>query len=93
MDSLMNALIRPRTIAVIGASPNRVTLGNVALDNLANYIFQYGQEYFQNTHVRCRMDLPTSLPAMHVDAELRYNLFLALKEALKSLVPSTGQKD
>lgn len=33
----MNALIRPRTIAVIGASPNRVTLGNVALDNLANY--------------------------------------------------------
>jgi acetyltransferase len=39
MDSLMNALIRPRTIAVIGASPNRVTLGNVALDNLANYKF------------------------------------------------------
>jgi len=37
MDDLMNALIRPRTIAVIGASPNRVTLGNVALDNLANY--------------------------------------------------------
>jgi acyl-CoA synthetase (NDP forming) len=37
MDILMNALIRPRTIAVIGASPNRVTLGNVALDNLANY--------------------------------------------------------
>src|SRR5471032_1855683 len=37
MDTLMNALIRPRTIAVIGASPNRVTLGNVALDNLAHY--------------------------------------------------------
>ena len=36
MDTLLNALIRPRTIAVIGASPNRQTLGNVALDNLAN---------------------------------------------------------
>ena len=35
----MNALIRPRTVAVIGASPNRQTLGNVALDNLANYKF------------------------------------------------------
>ena len=34
-----NALIRPRTIAVIGASPKRQTLGNVALDNLANYKF------------------------------------------------------
>jgi len=39
MEILLNALIRPRTIAVIGASPNRVTLGNVALDNLANYRF------------------------------------------------------
>src|SRR5476651_2177644 len=39
MDTLMNALIRPRTIAVIGASPNRQTLGNIAIDNLANYKF------------------------------------------------------
>src|SRR5260370_9762571 len=39
MDDLMNALIRPRTIAVIGASPKRQTLGNVALDNLAHYKF------------------------------------------------------
>ena len=31
---------------------------NDTLDNLANYIFQYAQEYFQNTGVRCRMDLP-----------------------------------
>jgi len=35
----MDALIRPRIIAVIGASPRRQTLGNVALDNLANYGF------------------------------------------------------
>src|SRR5215475_9268037 len=39
MDDLLDALIRPRTIAVIGASPRRQTLGNVALDNLANYKF------------------------------------------------------
>ena len=38
-DTLMDAMIRPRTIAVIGASPRRQTLGNVALDNLANYRF------------------------------------------------------
>jgi acetyltransferase len=35
----MEALLRPRTVAVIGASPNRETLGNVALTNLANYKF------------------------------------------------------
>ena len=39
MDTLLDAMIRPRTIAVIGASPKRQTLGNVALDNLANYGF------------------------------------------------------
>src|SRR5580698_10289514 len=39
MDNLLDAMIRPRIIAVIGASPNRQTLGNVALDNLANYGF------------------------------------------------------
>ena len=36
---LASHAIRPRTIAVIGASPNRQTLGNVALDNLANWKF------------------------------------------------------
>jgi acetyltransferase len=35
----MDALIRPRTIAVIGASPKRQTLGNIAIDNLAIYGF------------------------------------------------------
>lgn len=38
MDA-MDLLIRPRTVGVIGASPNRQTLGNVVLDNLAIYKF------------------------------------------------------
>lgn len=38
MDA-MDLLIRPRTVGVIGASPNRQTLGNVVLDNLANFKF------------------------------------------------------
>src|SRR5436190_23054463 len=39
MHALLDLMIRPRTIAVIGASPTRQTLGNIALDNLANYKF------------------------------------------------------
>lgn len=39
METLMTALIRPRTIAVVGASPRRQTLGNVALDNLVSHKF------------------------------------------------------
>src|SRR5690606_31384945 len=32
------------------------------------------------------MDLPSALPELRVDAELRYNLFLALKETLNNIV-------
>lgn len=39
METLLSALIRPRTIAIVGASPRRQTLGNVALDNLVNHKF------------------------------------------------------
>ena len=37
---------------------------NDTLDNLANYIFQYAQEYFQHSGVRCRVDLPAGLPVI-----------------------------
>jgi acetate---CoA ligase (ADP-forming) len=39
LGPLLDLMIRPRTIAVIGASSTRQTLGNVALDNLAAYKF------------------------------------------------------
>src|SRR5438105_15798739 len=59
---------------------------NDTLDNLANYIFQYAQEYFQNTAVRCRMDLPAQLPHYPLSTEERHNLFMAVKEALHSVL-------
>ncbi len=59
---------------------------NDTLDNLANYIFQYAQEYFQNTGVRCRMDLPAQLPHCPLSTEERHNLFMAVKEALNNVL-------
>jgi ligand-binding sensor domain-containing protein/two-component sensor histidine kinase len=59
---------------------------NDTLDNLANYIFQYAQEYFQNTGVRCRMDLPAQLPDCALSTEERHNLFMAVKEALNNVL-------
>jgi ligand-binding sensor domain-containing protein/two-component sensor histidine kinase len=59
---------------------------NDTLDNLANYIFQYAQEYFQNTGVRCRMDLPPQLPNYPLSTEERHNLFMAVKETLNNVL-------
>jgi signal transduction histidine kinase/ligand-binding sensor domain-containing protein len=56
------------------------------LNGLMDYASAYTQEFLRIAGTRCRLDVPASLPAMHVDAELRYNLFLALKEALNNIV-------
>lgn len=59
---------------------------NDTLDHLANYIFQYAQEYFQDTGVRCRLDVPAQLPERAVSTETRHNLFMAVKEALNNVL-------
>jgi ligand-binding sensor domain-containing protein/signal transduction histidine kinase len=57
---------------------------NDTLDQLANYIFQYAQEYFQDTGVSCRLDVPAQLPDQVVSTEARHNLFMVVKEALNN---------
>jgi signal transduction histidine kinase len=51
-----------------------------------DYISAYAEDYLRVADLRCRMDLPVDLPDTHVNAELRYNLFLAIKEALNNVV-------
>ena len=53
---------------------------------LMDYISAYAEDFLRVAGIRCRMDLPMALPAWSVDAELRYNLFLALKETLNNIV-------
>ncbi len=55
-------------------------------NGLMDYISAFAEDFLRMAGIRCRMDLPLELPAMRVDAELRYNLFLALKETLNNVV-------
>jgi signal transduction histidine kinase/ligand-binding sensor domain-containing protein len=55
-------------------------------EGLMDYISAYAEDFLRVAGIRCRMDLPAMLPATRVAAELRYNLFLALKEALNNIV-------
>ena len=59
---------------------------NDTLDNLANYICHFAENFFQLTPVRCRLDVPANLPACALSAELRHNIFLVVKEALHNVV-------
>ena len=55
-------------------------------NGLMDYISAYAEDYLRVAAIRCRMDLPNTLPAVRIEAEVRYNLFLAVKEALNNIV-------
>jgi signal transduction histidine kinase/ligand-binding sensor domain-containing protein len=56
------------------------------LDSLVSYICQFAQEYLNVAGILCRLDVPASLPPQPLTADLRHNLFLAVKEALNNIV-------
>jgi len=63
------------------------------LDSLANYLSRFAQEYLSVAEIRCRLNLPLSLPTLPVSAEVRHNLFLAFKEALHNIVQHAGASE
>jgi signal transduction histidine kinase len=59
---------------------------NDSLDSLVTYVTKFAQEYLGVAGVRCRLDLPAELPGHPLRAEVRHNLFLAIKETLNNIV-------
>lgn len=59
---------------------------NDTLDSLVTYVSKFAQEYLSVAQVRCRLDVPAELPPYVLPAEVRHNLFLAIKEALNNVV-------
>ncbi len=66
---------------------------NDTLEQLASYLFQYAQEYFQGSGVRCRVDLPAELPALTLPTQQRHHLFMAVKEALSNVLKHAGASE
>ena len=56
------------------------------LDGLVSYICQFAQEYLTVAGILCRLDVPEHLPSLPLSADVRHNLFLAVKEALNNIV-------
>ncbi len=59
---------------------------NDSLDKFCDYMAVQAQEFFQFTDILCRVDLPPEMPYHQLCAEVRHNLFLAVKEALNNVV-------
>jgi len=67
-----------------------VNPANDSLVRLAGYLIHFAQDFFRNTGIQCRLDIPTDLPELTVTAEFRFNIFLVVKEALNNVLKHSG---
>ena len=63
---------------------------NDTLEHLADYLAQYGSEYFTDTPIECELQLSGTLPPLMMSSETRHNLFLAFEEALNNVLKHSG---
>lgn len=59
---------------------------NDSLGNMIAYIRSYAIEYFEDTGVHCKIDIPENLPNIQVIGTIRRNVFLVVKEALNNIL-------
>ena len=59
---------------------------NDTLAHLIDYAGQFATDYLRDAGIRCLLDVPEQTPAREVPANVRHNVFLAVKEALQNIV-------
>jgi signal transduction histidine kinase/ligand-binding sensor domain-containing protein len=59
---------------------------NDSLAHLVEYVCGYGVDYLTAARIRCRVDVPDEVPAQDLSSQIRYNIFLVVKEALQNIV-------
>ena len=82
--------------AAVRALDEIVWATNPKNDNLprfAEYVCRFADEFFEDTGVRCWQEVPTDLPNVPLGAELRHNLFLAIKEAFNNVLKHSAAKE
>ena len=57
---------------------------NDSLNSLLLYLMQYARELFEDSGILCRFQIPENLSKLPLPPEMRYNIFLAVKEALNN---------
>lgn len=63
---------------------------NDSLGNTIAYIRSYAIEYFEDSGINCKTNLPENLPNIQVSGEIRRNVFLVVKEALHNVLKHSG---
>ena len=59
---------------------------NDSLSNMIAYVRSYALEYFEDTGIKCKIDIVENLPNIEVIGTIRRNVFLVVKEALNNIL-------
>jgi signal transduction histidine kinase len=81
MSGLAHEVIAAIDEIVWAVDPRHDTLGH-----FGTHLCGFTDEFFSGSGVRCHIDIPFVLPAMPMGAEVRHNLFLAVKEAMNNIL-------
>jgi signal transduction histidine kinase len=63
-----------------------ITPANDTLEQFVSYLCKYAQDGLRVAGIRCRLDIPESLPDYSMSSAERHDLFLAAKEALHNVI-------
>jgi ligand-binding sensor domain-containing protein/signal transduction histidine kinase len=64
-----------------------------SLKGLLSYVSAYAQEYLEPADVRCRVDIPDSIPDRELTAEERHAMFSVVKESLTNILKYAGASE
>ncbi|MES2657725.1 MAG: histidine kinase [Verrucomicrobiota bacterium] len=60
------------------------------LDELALRLTRHAEEFFEESEVRCRFDIPSLLPTRSISSDFRHNVSMAVREALNNILKHAG---
>ena len=63
------------------------------LEGLVGYLTQYTEQLFEDTAIRCRLEMPISSPSFVLPADVRHDLFLVVKEALNNVLKHSAASE
>lgn len=63
-----------------------VTPGNDTVEKFTAFVSQFVQNFLRPAGIACRIDLPDDLPRLPMEATLRHQLYLVVREALNNVV-------
>lgn len=66
---------------------------NESLENFADYLAHFANEFFRPTAINCQLEIPLQLPEMKMATVARHHLFLAVKETLNNVLRHSGASE